>query len=46
MRNFPDSLPACYVYAVIFGRFAEGFVLPFQELVLCFIRYLTLGFFL
>ena len=35
MSNFSDNLPVCYVYAVIFVcRFAKGFVLPLQRLVL------------
>ena len=35
MSNFSDNLPVCYVYALTFVcRFAKGFVLPLQRLVL------------
>ena len=35
MSNFSGNLPACYAYTVIFVcRFAKGFVLPFQKILL------------
>ena len=40
MSNFSENLQTRYTCAVIFCRFAEGFVLPFQRT--SFIRYFTL----
>ena len=43
MSNISDNLPACYACAVIFiCRFAEGFVLPFQEVSFYTLFYFTI----